>query len=129
MGDKAGIAKMLLSVAEVNGDRRGPKNREIALEAAMEARTIFQDIGNTKMEASSLLEQANVLLAKNKGVGPGAEEALQPVNEALALFRKAGDKKGEAKELFKEVGDKKLEALELQCIAEWNLLEGNVEDV
>jgi len=153
--DKAGIAKMLLSVAEVNGDRRGPKNREVAMEAAMEARTIFQELGNKKMEASALLEQANTLLAKNKGIGPGAEEALQPVNEALALFRQAGDKKGEAatlhalaitrvkgeaiaggmqaaqeaRALFKEVGDKKLEALELQCMAEWNLLDGDVEAV
>eukprot|EP00413_Alexandrium_margalefii_P033822 CAMPEP_0204564720 /NCGR_PEP_ID=MMETSP0661-20131031/35060_1 /ASSEMBLY_ACC=CAM_ASM_000606 /TAXON_ID=109239 /ORGANISM="Alexandrium margalefi, Strain AMGDE01CS-322" /LENGTH=126 /DNA_ID=CAMNT_0051572397 /DNA_START=33 /DNA_END=410 /DNA_ORIENTATION=- len=51
-GDKKGVAKMLLSVAEVNSDKRGPKNRENALEAAREARALLQEQGEAKLEAA-----------------------------------------------------------------------------
>eukprot|EP00930_Biecheleria_cincta_P010892 TRINITY_DN11326_c0_g1_i1.p1 TRINITY_DN11326_c0_g1~~TRINITY_DN11326_c0_g1_i1.p1 ORF type:complete len:818 (+),score=253.41 TRINITY_DN11326_c0_g1_i1:45-2456(+) len=147
-GDREGAAKMLLALAEVNGDKRGPKNRELALDYAEEARAEFQELGMQRFEALALLALANARLKS-----PG-QEALEPAEDAEQLFHEAGDSKGEALalhamalaklqledaggavetakralELFRELGLGALQAVEEACIADWLLRHGQEEE-
>lgn len=147
-GNREGAAKMLLALAEVNGDKRGPKNRELALEYAEEARAEFSELGMQRFEALALLALANARLKS-----PG-QEALEPAEEAEQLFHEAADPKGEALalhamalaklqledaggaveeakralELFRELGLESLQAVEEACIADWLLRNGLAEE-
>lgn len=89
-----GEAAMQLSTAEIQLARRTYQARQLALEAATTAQTLYNRIGDKKMEATTLLTMVPVHVAnKNK------TEAEQAADKALALFKGSGDKLGEAKTL------------------------------
>eukprot|EP00747_Dinoflagellata_sp_TGD_P165251 gnl/TRDRNA2_/TRDRNA2_186294_c0_seq1.p1 gnl/TRDRNA2_/TRDRNA2_186294_c0~~gnl/TRDRNA2_/TRDRNA2_186294_c0_seq1.p1 ORF type:complete len:802 (-),score=253.78 gnl/TRDRNA2_/TRDRNA2_186294_c0_seq1:129-2534(-) len=147
--DKQGQAAMLMSLCEINTDRRGSKKREEALVQGTEARQIFRETGDVKGEADTLLALVSVLSKQNK-----AKETMMAANDALKMFRQLKDRKGEAKalhalaiahsmsgriedvlfnrrkakQIFNELGLKRLEAAELHSIAQWNLMKGSVKD-
>lgn len=141
-----GVAKMLLSIAEVNYDKRGSKNREVARESALQALSIFKKESDTKMEAATLMVLCNITMKDKKGSKEAhGQQACEYAKQAWELFRKIRDRKQEALSLhnlaaafvamrdisralkasnmalnlFRELGDKKLEAYELQCAALW----------
>jgi tetratricopeptide (TPR) repeat protein len=93
-GDKRSIGAMLLALAELAHNRTDESKREEAFLAAVEARGLLRDIGDTKLEAGACFILANMYSQKRQ-----LQEAGQLVNEALALFRKLGDRKSEAKTL------------------------------
>jgi len=94
--EKTGEAKLLLSVAEVNAERRGHKNREDALLSATQAQAMFHKQGDKKMEALAKLTLANVHLKRKGEKTKSAEEAVSAANAARSLFKEVGDKRGEA---------------------------------
>jgi len=145
-----GEAVMLLTLTELNADRRGSKKREIARETGIEARAIFQDLKDSRMEAAVLLAMATIYDKQGK-----FQEALQTSNDALAIYRTLGDRTGEAKALhalavshgnagkvrdaikasskalaiFKEVGARRFEAAEYLAIAKWCTLDRDWKQV
>jgi len=88
--------KLLLAVAEVNAEQRGPKNRKEALLAATEAQVLFRDSGDGKMEALSMFTLINIYLRKKGDKGKSASAALLVANEAVELFKESKDLRGEA---------------------------------
>lgn len=139
-------AKMFLSIAEVNYDKRGSKNRERAMQAAAKALAILEDHKDVKTEADVCLLLCNITIKGKKGPKEEyGQRALSYGKRALDLYRTIKDHKQEAlswhnmaaafiamrdlelglkasKEalrLFRKVGDKKLEAFELHCAALW----------
>lgn len=143
-GDERGEASMLLSKAECMCDRRRPKPSELesAEMWAKNALTIFREIGDKKMVATTLLELAHIHSLKEE-----AEDVFEAASEARDFFKSIDDKKGDARALhgvaissvlkrkfpdalgkmkevhaaFKELGIKKFEAFELCVMAELHL--------
>uniref|UniRef100_A0A7S0BC73 Carrier domain-containing protein n=1 Tax=Pyrodinium bahamense TaxID=73915 RepID=A0A7S0BC73_9DINO len=141
-----GHAAMQLSIAEILLDKKaGSKTSAVALQSAMEARSLFQKMGDKKMEATALLA-----LVSAYGACREKRKALEAASTALAIFREIGDRPGEAKSLhavalvrivadtytayadalqsskaalalFEELGLKRLQANELLTIAVLNL--------
>lgn len=97
--DKKGKARMLLSLAECNCDRRGPEKRELSIEQATEAKGIFQAEGEKKMEANALITLASAHMKRKGDKVADAAIAVDYASEALKLSRSIGDKKGEAQGL------------------------------
>lgn len=152
-GNKAGEARMLLTLANINYDKRGSKNRERALQWALEARQMFAEAGDPKLEAQALLAIINVLMKQRGDRRLAAEETQQLVAAALPLLRSTGDVRGEgvamhglacarslmhaweaaasagrvAVELFRKAEVPKLVAFELHCVACWLLLDEDAE--
>jgi len=156
-GNKRGEASMMLSVAEVALDHMGSKHREDALKAALDARDLFQELGDEKMEAASSLVAATIHIKKAAKMGHLSSElraALERAGDARTLFRKAGDKKGEVRSLHsmavactglgnfkdsfqhsekalamsRELGDAKAEAVQLCMIAQAYLKKGEPQE-
>jgi len=152
-GNKAGEARMLLTLANINYDKRGSKNRERALQWALEARRMFAEAGDQKLEAQALLAIINVIMKQRGDRRLAAEETQQLVAAALPILRASGDLRGEgvalhglacarslmgaweaaasagrtAVELFKKAELPKLMAFELHCVACWTLLDEDAE--
>jgi len=142
VGDRRGEGLMLLALCECNSDRRGCKKREKALQWAMEALGIFQDIGDKKLEGETCLELSLIHYKKRND-----QETLRWARQALKIFQSMGNKRGQALafhglangkvlekdfgltmqhaqescDLFREVGIKKLEAGMLRTMAQWRL--------
>jgi len=139
-------AKMMLSIAEVNYDKRGSTNRELARGSAKEALAQFKDQSDKRMEAATLLVLCNITMKDKTGSKEQhGQEASVYAQQAVKLHRSLGDRRQEALALhnmaaafmamrdveralkvskealriFRELGDKKLEAYELQCVALW----------
>jgi hypothetical protein len=151
--DRTGEAKMLLSIADANAEKRGQKKREEALMSATQAQVLFKEKGDKRMEAHAMLVLLNIAVKTN------AQRALSMGAEALELFKEIGDKRGEAHalhglaaalikakatgaapaetarfkswqdaakgaaDIFKDLNLKKLLAFEKICIAQWYLEE------
>lgn len=168
-GDKLEKAKMLLSLAECNADRRGNAKREESLEQAAQAREIFQAEGEKKMEANALITLAAANLKTKGDKMEGALTAVDYASEALKLSRSIGDKRGEATalhafavstiqiallepsmclrmlwsdstfedgldaakaalDMWNTLGCTRAAAYEHQCIAQWQLVSGQVDE-
>ncbi|CAE8621175.1 unnamed protein product [Polarella glacialis] len=148
-GDTFGEAKTLLILAHVNHDKRGSANRERAFEWALQARQIFAERGDAKLEAEALLALVNIVMKRRGDRRQAAEETKQLVAAALPLLHSAGDLRGEgvamhnlacayalsaaweraagaaqkARAMFGEAKLRKLEAFELHCAAIWYMMD------
>mmetsp|Transcript_22595 Transcript_22595/g.52662 ORF Transcript_22595/g.52662 Transcript_22595/m.52662 type:complete len:840 (+) Transcript_22595:92-2611(+) len=148
-GDKLGQAKMLLTIAEVNRDKRGSKNQANALTPAMEAKRLFKELGDKKMLATASLAVNFIHLRQSMKRDKVTEldSAAAAAEEALALSKEIGNKKleaeslhalaivsnlredieqcmqlaSEALEIFQDQGFRKQEAFEQNCMAIWYL--------
>jgi len=147
-GERGGEAAMLLSFAEVNADGSKEK-REEALLSATQARDIFKELGDKKMEATAMvtLTRINLGIAENLSEASGLESVVAVAGEAQELFQSLGDQKGaasalhwmamaraklqdyegalknsrEARRTWKELGSKTLEAVELYYMGQFHL--------
>mmetsp|Transcript_2311 Transcript_2311/g.6493 ORF Transcript_2311/g.6493 Transcript_2311/m.6493 type:complete len:761 (-) Transcript_2311:52-2334(-) len=139
--DRNGEAAMLLTMVEMNVDRRGSNVYEEVLSVATEAQEIYQEEGNRKMVAMVSLALCTLYSENGKGAN-----MMQAANGALTLFRNIKDRKGEGQALhavavaagmatkfadalkhstsackiFHELGFTRLEALEKQSLARWH---------
>mmetsp|Transcript_93330 Transcript_93330/g.301953 ORF Transcript_93330/g.301953 Transcript_93330/m.301953 type:complete len:810 (-) Transcript_93330:123-2552(-) len=155
--ERRGEAAVLLSIAELTTNRFGSKKRDKAVEAARQARAIFAELKDAKLEGIALLAQVNALITQGTKHDSRAdlETAVKLAGQAQALFRGAGqDQNAEAKALhsvatahsymdalddavrcgkqalalWRELGLKKFEGMELRCLAEWLLTQGKAEE-
>jgi len=148
--DEKGIAKMLLSLAEANADRRGQTKRGEALRTATEALEMFRTQGNKSMQGYALIEIANMHTKRIGDPKELAEVAMEAAQEAQEIFVELGDKRmqmtalhciaashalaedfgkavafsNDAMDIMQELGLRKIEAYELQAISEWYKLAG-----
>lgn len=142
-GDERGQAAMLLSLAEVGCASRGTTKRDEALAFAEDARALFNEVGDTKMEALSCTLLCEVLFRKRN-----VRAARAAGEEAAELYKGIGDLKGQGRALhliayhdlrggpmetalracrksvriFHDLGDKRHEALSLMTISDWYLM-------
>jgi len=145
--DKRGYAKLLLSAAEVNCDRRGNKKREEALEAARQALGLFRDQRDRRQEGAAMLVILALHYRRRLDNDEKGRAMLELGKETQVLFQGLEDRKGEAqalhwiavaytfmdafqdaicaakkaKSLFREAGNRMLEAHEAHFIAVWYL--------
>ncbi|CAJ1330632.1 unnamed protein product [Effrenium voratum] len=89
LGSRIGEAAMMLSLAEINTDRRGTRKREESLQMGLEALEIFQELGDKRLQVSALQHLSNVHIKFcDKGcAGKSGREATRYAQEALALAR------------------------------------------
>jgi len=152
-GDKRGEACMLLSIAEVNYDKKDDGERDLALQSAMDARRLAEELEDVVLEANALLALSNVycmMAGKSDDSRYDFKQALHFANEALTRFRANANKSGEAKalhalssaqlnskyieaavesakaaaEVWSELGCQRMRAFELVGVAECHLQEG-----
>jgi len=151
-GDKSGEAKMTLALAEMGVMK--PELAELGLKHAAEAKKMFADQGDKKMEGLAMLAVANLHMAKAGDKKKGAEDAKGDITTAMELFKALGDQSlegkaihamavskaagggleaavragKEAQELFAAAGLRKLEAFELNSISGWLREDDNAAD-
>lgn len=89
LGSRIGEASMMLSLAEINTDRRGTRKREESLQMGLEALEMFKELGNKRLQVSALQHLSNVHIKFcDKGcAGKSGREATRYAQEALALAR------------------------------------------
>lgn len=85
-------ACMLLSLAEILGDRRCRDARERATALAAEAKGLFGKVADQRGESLSLYLLAQLSMASHR-----YKEATSFAEEAFALFAQLGDKQGQAR--------------------------------
>ncbi|CAL1131092.1 unnamed protein product [Cladocopium goreaui] len=140
--NRRGEAAMLLSLAEINHDKRGRKKRQEALETAAEALRIFVEINDRKFEVLTLivtgmahykffmydamLEEAQrsldiaeqlgdkFLTAKAQNLTGLAFSSQRKIDEAMERGRAA-------LALWRELGMKRQEAIQTHAMAGWLL--------
>eukprot|EP00747_Dinoflagellata_sp_TGD_P207673 gnl/TRDRNA2_/TRDRNA2_81220_c0_seq2.p1 gnl/TRDRNA2_/TRDRNA2_81220_c0~~gnl/TRDRNA2_/TRDRNA2_81220_c0_seq2.p1 ORF type:complete len:846 (+),score=260.62 gnl/TRDRNA2_/TRDRNA2_81220_c0_seq2:37-2538(+) len=155
-GDKMGMAKMLLSRAQIKTSTASKSGEQEALDFTTEAVDMFKSQGDKKWEAEALLCLADVHNMKKEGqtvTREGrAQKALEAANSALEIFESIGDKKGEgealhkialscflgrgnwrpvaedALDVFQAIENKPLEAQTLETIARFHLIRQNPND-
>mmetsp|Transcript_160298 Transcript_160298/g.282826 ORF Transcript_160298/g.282826 Transcript_160298/m.282826 type:complete len:793 (-) Transcript_160298:66-2444(-) len=147
-GTKVGEAKMLLALAEACS-----KGSEESLSQAKEALSLFRDVKDTKMEAGTLLALVTMYISscgKEVDLESGVKDASQAASDALELYQKLGDQKGEAAalhatgmvaaaedkfeeaiiaaeealEIAQDIKDYGMQVVELNAIAQWYAEEG-----
>merc|ERR1719491_2628462 len=91
---------MLLAQAEINFDKRGRKNRELAFEAILEAERLFHELSDRKMEAHSLLVLSNIQAKRREG--QSTRDQAEAAKRAQLLFQQLGDKRNEGHALHGE---------------------------
>ncbi|CAK8989139.1 unnamed protein product [Durusdinium trenchii] len=89
LGSRIGEASMMLSLAEINTDRRGTRKREESLQMGLQALEIFKELDNKRLQVSALQHLSNVHIKFcDKGcAGKSGREATKYAQEALALAR------------------------------------------
>jgi len=138
---KSEEGKMLLALSEACPKK--PANLEEALGYSRDALNLFQEASDEKMEAAVWLTTARLLMTKKVDKEEAMKEAWQATCDALTIFRRLRDSRGEAEalhtqaevrasersfnaaieaaqdalDLFHELNLKKQEAFELQHIA------------
>eukprot|EP00440_Ansanella_granifera_P022091 gb/GFBE01023993.1/.p1 GENE.gb/GFBE01023993.1/~~gb/GFBE01023993.1/.p1 ORF type:complete len:818 (+),score=261.25 gb/GFBE01023993.1/:1-2454(+) len=141
-GNRRGEGMMMLSLAEINADKRGRKNRSESLEVAAQALQIFRDIEDRKSEAATLLVMATAhykffmyddMLQEAQEALEILEElgdmfykgkALNMVGLALSSFRRiepAMEKGKAAMAIWRELGLKRQEGIQSHIMAGWLL--------
>lgn len=93
--DRTAEAKMLLSLAEVNTERRGYKNREEARLWANEALQMFRKAGDKKMEAYTLICLLNINMKWRGDKKISCQDGLDCALAARSIFKAIGDRRGE----------------------------------
>jgi len=88
--DLYGEGAMLLTYAELNSVRRN----EEAVRYGTEALSIFQELGNLRMQAAAHLALMDAYQARGN-----AKDSLEAATRALELYRETDDRKGEGKAL------------------------------
>mmetsp|Transcript_43765 Transcript_43765/g.140335 ORF Transcript_43765/g.140335 Transcript_43765/m.140335 type:complete len:794 (+) Transcript_43765:47-2428(+) len=151
-GDRPGEAMMLLSIGTANLQRKGAGKREEGSQCAQEARAMFAELGDKKMEVEALHVLASGALQlddKRRGgleamplASRARELSLEMGDrrlEALSLHRLAAghaaaddfeaciEKADEALDLSLELKDKRLEGFLLLAMARWHLQSGDAE--
>lgn len=146
-------ARVMLILARVNADKRGSKNREQALNWALQARSIARDLRDSSLEAEALLVQAKVILKQRGDRRKAVKQIQELMATALPLLRSIGDLRGQAiahhdlacaqallaldgtslentlreayaaQQLFHKANIPQLEAFELHCIAVWHMMD------
>eukprot|EP00434_Breviolum_minutum_P022994 symbB.v1.2.020285.t1/scaffold1678.1/size106249/1 len=86
---------MLLSLAEVNTERRGYKNREEARVWANEALAMFRKDGDKKMEAYTLICLLNINMKWRGDKKISSQDGLDCALAARNIFKAIGDRRGE----------------------------------
>lgn len=151
-GERYGEAAMLLSRAEVATSLAGTlscQQSDEGIQSAVQARSIFGELGDTKMQAAALIAQASAYLrarTKQQQKDEGAR-ALAAGQEALSLSKQLKDSRLQAKALhalavtsaqqdaiedamqytrealalWKDLEDRRSEALETHMIAQVQL--------
>ncbi|CAK9007739.1 unnamed protein product [Durusdinium trenchii] len=140
-GNRAREACVLLSLAEINMDRRGQKKRQEALEVCLQALRIFQELQDPhealaqliltnlyfKLERPDKAQQAAAMAVELAGL------TAEPVLRAKALhagalalaaqhrYADAAQQALEARGIFHEEGNVKMEAAQLVSVAQWSL--------
>jgi len=94
--DKAGKAKLMLAMGEINSDQRGYAKRDEGLEQSTEALNLFLELGDKKMEASALLTIASIHIKRRPDKMAGAIDAFNCCAESLKIARNISDKRAEA---------------------------------
>eukprot|EP00440_Ansanella_granifera_P024325 gb/GFBE01026423.1/.p1 GENE.gb/GFBE01026423.1/~~gb/GFBE01026423.1/.p1 ORF type:complete len:777 (+),score=240.65 gb/GFBE01026423.1/:1-2331(+) len=89
LGERVPEACMMLSLAEINTDRRGTRKREESLVMGSEALEIFREAGWKKMQVVALQHLSNVHIKFcDKGMsGKSGREATKFAQEALSIAR------------------------------------------
>mmetsp|Transcript_68577 Transcript_68577/g.146736 ORF Transcript_68577/g.146736 Transcript_68577/m.146736 type:complete len:879 (+) Transcript_68577:73-2709(+) len=102
--DEFGEASMLLSLALINMDKRGSANREKGLQQAKDAMTIFQELGDRKMEAVATKQLVDILIKQcDRGLGPVvAKQAQRYAKDNRHLYAELEDSLGEAASFHQE---------------------------
>lgn len=144
-GKPALEGKMLLALSEVVA--ADPKQADEALSQSKKALALFRSAGDQGMEAKVWLNTAKILVAKlsSKKDDDALSEADQAASDALAIYQRTNDQKGEAAalhaaasvkavagdldeatelaeqavDLYQELELKKMEASELHNVAKW----------
>mmetsp|Transcript_63391 Transcript_63391/g.151295 ORF Transcript_63391/g.151295 Transcript_63391/m.151295 type:complete len:869 (+) Transcript_63391:111-2717(+) len=94
-GSRKGEACMLLSLVDIELDRRPILDHDEALQACTTAKEIFHDIGDKRFEVQASIAMVTLLAAK-----PGSEAKMLPIAKtAVTLARQHGDRLTEAKAL------------------------------
>ncbi|GGW79420.1 regulatory protein AfsR [Streptomyces lomondensis] len=86
-GDRAALARTLTDRA----DLLAQLNHAEALRCATEARSLYEDLGDTNGRADALLQSGRAHLAAGHG-----GTAMRVLEQSLALYREVGDRAGEA---------------------------------
>mmetsp|Transcript_4425 Transcript_4425/g.16743 ORF Transcript_4425/g.16743 Transcript_4425/m.16743 type:complete len:819 (-) Transcript_4425:72-2528(-) len=141
--DTHGEASMLLTLVELNRDRRGSSDYQDVLRCGMEAQATFQELGDRRKVAEVLMGLCDLYLLHGRG-----GNLMQAANGALSLYRSLQDKREEGRSLhfvaaacglqrripealknslaargiFQQMQARRLEAAELQAIAQWHQL-------
>lgn len=116
-GDTLGEAKMMLSLAEINYDKRGPELRDAAVQWARTARSTFKAQGARKLEVLALIALVNARLKKAQQQDLSIawqEGGVTPVEEA-----------SEAADIARQLGERKLQATALSGLAAGRILCGD----
>jgi len=89
LGSRIGEASMMLSLAEINTDRRGTRKREESLQMGLDSLDIFRELGDKRLQVAALQHLSNVHIKFcDKGcAGKSGREATRFAQEALALAR------------------------------------------
>eukprot|EP00913_Durusdinium_trenchii_P003740 g3462.t1 len=122
---------MMLSLAEINTDRRGTRKREESLQMGLQALEIFKELDNKRLQVSAL-PWAEIVATKYAQEALALARSLQgdPVQdklyEASALHNVADGLKAakEALAIFRQLGLKKFQAAQLHSIADWHQRRG-----
>lgn len=148
--DEKGIAKMLLSLAELNSDKRGQNKRGEAFQCATEALDLFREQGNKRLQTWALIEIANMHTKNYGDIKVLAEKSMEAAKEAHELCVETGDRRlelvalhaiamshalsedftqalrvaNDALDIIQELGLRKVEAFELQAMAGWYTMAG-----
>lgn len=93
LDNKFGEACMMLSLAEINTDRRGTRKREESASMGLEALEIFRELGEKRFQVACLQHLSNVHIKFcDKGcAGKSGREATRYAQEALAIARTLQD--------------------------------------
>lgn len=143
----------MLILARVNADKRGSKNREQALNWALQARSIARDLCDASLEADALLVLAKVILKQRGDRRKAVKQIQEFMAAALPLLHSIGDLQGQAiahhnlacaqallaldgtslestlreayaaQQLFHKANLPRQEAFELHCIAVWHMMD------
>merc|ERR1719345_657436 len=89
---------MLLAQAEVSA--KAPNQNDEALALCKQALDLSRTANNDKLEAKVWLTRAKILISKDgKKDDELLKEADQAANDAMSIFQRLGDQKGEAEAL------------------------------
>jgi len=141
-GDTRGQGAMLLSLAQLNNDKRGPKKRALAFDWATQAEKLLRLAKDDKLMFQATLCLSNIHFSNNV-----PKKALEKAQQAVHIAIRCGEKEShasalymvamslgldrnlklgleahmEALNIYRDTGNKKMQAFELFHIADWQI--------